>query len=106
MAGAAHIAFTMGGICSVGGVIGYAKSKSLPSLIAGVSFGSLFAISGYLISKNKDYGVELATVTSGVLFVAMGRRAVKTRKPVPATLAAAGLLSNAYYAKKWFEQYY
>jgi uncharacterized membrane protein (UPF0136 family) len=35
----------MAGLLAVGGVMGYAKAKSTPSLVAGLVMGSLFAFS-------------------------------------------------------------
>jgi uncharacterized membrane protein (UPF0136 family) len=42
-----HPAYTMAGLVTFGGVMGYVRTKSVPSLFAGVAFGSVFAISGY-----------------------------------------------------------
>ena len=44
-----HVSYTMGGITAVGGIIGYTREKSVPSLIAGLGSGPLFILSGYLI---------------------------------------------------------
>ncbi|KAI8912705.1 transmembrane proteins 14C-domain-containing protein [Gorgonomyces haynaldii] len=97
-----HPAYTASVICTLGGLMGYIKGKSLPSLIAGSTFGALYLTSGYLIQTNKDYGVELAGVTSIVLTLAMGRRAVSL-KPVPVTMAVLGLLETVYYGIKFRE---
>ncbi|KAH9041284.1 hypothetical protein EDB85DRAFT_1469427 [Lactarius pseudohatsudake] len=39
-------AFVMGTLCIVGGVTGYVRSRSIPSLVAGVSVGALYLYSG------------------------------------------------------------
>jgi uncharacterized membrane protein (UPF0136 family) len=70
------------------------------------SFISLTFLSSirYLIANNKDNGIEIATATSVLLVGAMGPRALKTRKPVPAGLASLGLASSAYYGFKLNQQ--
>ncbi|KAJ3273407.1 hypothetical protein HDV01_004477 [Terramyces sp. JEL0728] len=104
MPGISHLAFAFSGICALGGVAGFARTKSRPSLIAGLAFGTLYATSGYLLDKNKEHGVELATGTSALLFGAMVPRAIRTRKIPPITLAIVGLVGTAYYGKKLQEQ--
>eukprot|EP00971_Amphidinium_carterae_P269869 5354015-Amphidinium_carterae.1 len=44
-AGAAHLNLTLGGLLSVGGVVGYLKAGSIPSLVGGLGCGSLMAAS-------------------------------------------------------------
>ncbi|KAL7748769.1 hypothetical protein RI367_005924 [Sorochytrium milnesiophthora] len=101
-----HTAYTMSGLCAVGGVMGYMKRGSRPSLVAGLGIGALYGLSGYLLQQNADYGTELALATSAVLTTAMGSRAMRTRQPVPAAVATAGLLTAVYYGRKWYEYTY
>ncbi|KAJ3117981.1 hypothetical protein HK100_000703 [Physocladia obscura] len=101
-----HLANTLAAVCGVGGIVGYAKGKSVPSLVAGIGFGALYATSGYLIKKNADYGVELALGSSLVLVGATGPRALRTRKNVPVLMATLGFLGSGYYAKKLYQNYY
>ena len=77
--GAAHPSFGLAALCIIGGTVAFIKKGihytyignikfkcifkgSKPSLIAGLSLGSSYALSGYLINQNKDYGLELASV--------------------------------------------
>ncbi|KAI8924833.1 transmembrane proteins 14C-domain-containing protein [Entophlyctis helioformis] len=99
-----HVSATIGAICAAGGAIGYVKGKSVPSLVAGLTFGALFATASFLIRENRDYGVELAAVSSVLLAGAMLPKAIRARKPVPITLSVLGTLGSAYYAKKWLDQ--
>ena len=48
--GSSHISLTMGGLCAIGGLAGYLKTGSTPSLLAGVGIGGLYCYGGYLIN--------------------------------------------------------
>lgn len=105
---------------SVGGTAGYLRTRSTPSLIAGLVLGASYGYSGrlfstitlqlimtnnaagYLIKENKDYGTELALGNSVVLLGSAIPRIIKTggRAPVPIALGATGLLATYYYQKK------
>ncbi|ODV84063.1 hypothetical protein CANARDRAFT_9059 [[Candida] arabinofermentans NRRL YB-2248] len=102
-----HPAFTLGGLSLVGGIMGYAKKKSLPSLVAGTSISALYFFAGYLLKENKEYGIHTALATSAVLAGAGISRSSKTgfKKPVPLMLALLGLTSTGYYAYK-YNQFY
>jgi uncharacterized membrane protein (UPF0136 family) len=105
---------------SVGGTAGYLRTRSTPSLVAGLVLGASYGysgryflirdslmslinnVSGYLIKENKDYGTELALGNSVVLLGSAIPRIIKTggRAPVPIALGATGLLATYYYQKK------
>ncbi|KAI8608338.1 transmembrane proteins 14C-domain-containing protein [Chytriomyces sp. MP71] len=101
-----HLANSLAVVCALGGTVGYVKSKSIPSLAAGIAFGGLYGLTGYLIRKNADYGVELGLGTSMLLLGAVGPRAVTTRARVPLGMAGLGALGSAYFAKKYWQQTY
>merc|ERR1719192_404735 len=101
-----HMNYTAGGLITAGGIMGYAKARSVPSLVAGLVIGGGFFLSGHLISQNIDprMGHDIALASGVVLLGAMGPKFVKTRKVMPAGLASGvGLLTSAYNAKKCME---
>lgn len=105
--GSAHLNLGLGGLVIAGGTYGYFKKGSTPSLIAGLSVGSLLMGSGYLIAAtDRVYeGHCLATASSGLLALAMGSRFVSTGKFMPAgmvaTLGALGCAYNLNKALEW-----
>lgn len=46
-----HPLYTMSGVCVGGGLFAYYKARSLPSLIAGTTFGALFLAAGYVRAR-------------------------------------------------------
>lgn len=90
----------------IGGAIGYFKRGSKISLVAGVSLGTLFLGSGYLIAKTDHVyeGHVLAVATSTVLTAAMGHRFMGTGKFMPAgLLTILGIAALGYNGNKAME---
>ncbi|KAK6205085.1 transmembrane proteins 14C-domain-containing protein [Scheffersomyces amazonensis] len=102
-----HPAYTLSGLCTVGGIIGYSRKGSLPSLVAGLTFGTIYGYSGYLLHKNADWGLELALGASSFLLATGLARSIPTKfkKPLPLVLTVLGGLGSAYYLKKYNEFY-
>lgn len=93
-----HPAFTMAALCSVGGLIGFAKTRSVPSIVAGVGVGALYAFGGYRIREGQNYGYEICAAASTLLLASSAPRMRKG--PVPAGLTASSAIALAYYGKK------
>ncbi|KAK6332813.1 hypothetical protein TWF696_002835 [Orbilia brochopaga] len=98
-----HPAFTLAALCAFGGTMGYIRTGSVPSLVAGVGIGAMYGYSGYLLKKNANYGIELAILASLVLGGAMIPRAIKTRKPLPIALSVLAITGGTYYIRKYRE---
>ncbi|OAT09028.1 UPF0136 domain-containing protein [Blastomyces gilchristii SLH14081] len=92
-------------LTSCGGIIGYARTGSIPSIAAGLSVGALYALSYYRLQGQQSFGEELSLIASTVLAGSAIPRALKTRKPVPiglSILATYGLIvfGLAYKGKR------
>jgi uncharacterized membrane protein (UPF0136 family) len=90
------LAATTGLISTLGGAIGYAKSNSAASLIAGTTFGFLYFVAAYLLMQNNRNGRRLILIASAILILAMGRKALNA-KPVPILMVALALSCIGFY---------
>ncbi|XP_060607991.1 transmembrane protein 14C-like [Ruditapes philippinarum] len=90
------IGYSYAAIVAGGGVMGYVKSASLPSLAAGLTFGSLAAVGAYQTSQNRK-DIRLSLGTSATLMCVMGFRFIKTRQFMPAGFI--GILSHLMVLK-------
>jgi uncharacterized membrane protein (UPF0136 family) len=68
----------------VGGLMGYVKAKSVPSLVAGVVCGVIALFLGYRYTWH--FAPHVALILALVLIILMGRRYLRTRKAMPALL--------------------
>lgn len=102
MGGSAHLNYTVGGVCIVGGAAGYMKAASTASLAGGMGAGAAFLASGYLIASGSDLeGHALGLVSGSALASGMGSRFAQSGKFMPAGLVASvGLLAALYNGKK------
>ncbi|XP_013863964.1 transmembrane protein 14C isoform X2 [Austrofundulus limnaeus] len=74
-----------------GGVIGYVKAGSVPSLAAGLLFGGLAGFGAYQVSNDPN-NIWVSLGTSGALAALMGKRFYASRKLMPAGLMAGASL--------------
>ncbi|CAO3639675.1 unnamed protein product [Mucor fragilis] len=98
-----HPSYAMAALCTAGGIAGYARSRSVPSLVAGVGVGAMYGVAGYLIKENRYYGHETGVAASVIMASSMVPKAIKTRNPFPVTLAVCSIVTGAYYSKKVIE---
>nr|CAG8519883.1 6337_t:CDS:2 [Entrophospora candida] len=96
-----YIGYSYALTVTLGGVVGYVKAGSLPSLIAGLSFGGLAAYAANRVSTNPK-NVGMALIVSCVLLIVMGVRFYNSGKFMPAGLVSIlSLLSAARYTYRY-----
>ncbi|CRK11279.1 hypothetical protein HYQ45_017443 [Verticillium longisporum] len=83
--------FVLGALTAGGGIMGYVKTRSVPSIVAGVTVGLLYGLGGYRIQGRESYGVELSLLASAVLGGSAIPRAIRLRKAVPILLSVLSL---------------
>ncbi|PWY95494.1 hypothetical protein BO94DRAFT_482034 [Aspergillus sclerotioniger CBS 115572] len=91
---------TLSLLVSLGGIIGYIRTKSLPSIIAGLSIGTLYLLSYLRLRAGQPYGIEIAFVASLVLGGASIPRAIKSRKTVPSVLSLLAVVGMVVFGSR------
>jgi uncharacterized membrane protein (UPF0136 family) len=75
-----------GALTIIGGIIGYVKAGSLPSIIAGAVTGVLLLIAGSLLSSHRLIGLATAFTVSLLLAAQFVPKFIRTGKVMPAGL--------------------
>jgi len=73
-----------GALTIVGGIIGYVKAGSLPSIIAGAITGVLLLVAGFLLPEHRAAGIATAFVVSFLLAAQFVPKFIRTGKMMPA----------------------
>ncbi|KIM21273.1 hypothetical protein M408DRAFT_333581 [Serendipita vermifera MAFF 305830] len=85
----------MGVACISGGVAGFLRTGSKPSLIAGCAVGALYLYSGGVLLNGDVRGYYGAAGASAVLLISSLPRVAKG--PVPLALSVLSLAAGSYY---------
>jgi uncharacterized membrane protein (UPF0136 family) len=75
-----------GALTIIGGVIGYVKAGSLPSIVAGSITGVLLLIAGSLLPQHRAIGLTTALIISLVLAAQFVPKFFRTGRMMPAGL--------------------
>ena len=85
MLGPAKIYFIIFGILTIaGGIVGYVKAGSAPSIIAGSITGILLVIAAWLLPEHRAAGLATALIVSLVLAAQFVPKFIRTGKVMPA----------------------
>ena len=91
-------------LTSIGGITGYLRARSLPSLIAGLSVSFLYLLSYLRLRANQPYGAEIGLLASIILGGASIPRAIKTGKGVPMGLGVVAVLGGVVFGNALLSQ--
>ncbi|XP_043194776.1 transmembrane protein 14C-like isoform X2 [Amphibalanus amphitrite] len=81
-------AYCYAALVAAGGIIGFSKAGSVPSLVAGLGFGAALAVGAQQVSADPA-NYHLSLLASSVLLAVMGARFRRSGKMMPAGLVAA-----------------
>ncbi|MDF2695179.1 MAG: hypothetical protein K0S65_3562, partial [Labilithrix sp.] len=76
--------YVFGVLTIAGGVMGFVKAKSTPSLVAGGLAGGLLLVAGYLAGTVGRNGFILGQMVSVALAIRFVSAFIRTRKTMPA----------------------
>ncbi len=94
-----------GALTIVGGVIGYVKAGSLPSIIAGAITGVLLLVAGYLLPQHRSAALVTAFVVSLLLAAQFVPKLIRTGKVMPAGLMSIlSVIGIVVAVMAWFKK--
>ncbi|KAL1700206.1 transmembrane proteins 14C-domain-containing protein [Schizophyllum commune] len=90
-------AYVTGALCVVGGLIGFARRRSVMSLVGGAGVGALYLYAANLLDSGAANGLETALGASALLLLSSLPRVAKG--PVPLGLTLTSLAVGGYYGR-------
>ena len=97
VSGPAKIYFVVfGALTIIGGIIGYVKAGSVPSIVAGCITGILLIVAGLILPEHRAWGLGLGLIVSLLLAAQFIPKFVRTGRVMPAgmmtVLSAIGIV--------------
>ncbi|KAF2001195.1 hypothetical protein P154DRAFT_521914 [Amniculicola lignicola CBS 123094] len=96
-----NIALVLGTLTAGGGITGFVRTGSIPSIAAGVTVGTLYILGGLRLRNKASYGVELALLASILLAGSSIPRAIRSGKPLPAGLSILATYGLWAFGTAW-----
>jgi len=94
-----------GALTILGGVIGYVKAGSVPSIIAGAITGVLLLVAGALLPENRAAGLAAAFIVSLLLAAQFVPKFIRTGKVMPAGLMSIlSVIGIVVAVVAWFKK--
>ncbi|KAI4090533.1 MAG: hypothetical protein LQ348_006472 [Seirophora lacunosa] len=97
-------AFLLAALTAGGGITGFVRTRSIPSIAAGITVGALYGLGGLRIRNRQAYGLEFALAASVLLAGSSFPRAVKTMKPLPIGLSVVAAFGLYRFGMLWRAQ--
>ncbi|MCJ1426514.1 hypothetical protein MMC29_004417 [Sticta canariensis] len=104
MADPSTTAFVLALLTAGGGLTGFIRTGSIPSVAAGTTVGALYGLGGLRIRQRQTYGVELALLASVVLAGSSVPRAIRSGKPLPIGLSVVAAFGLWRFGTLWRAQ--
>ncbi|CAI4216443.1 unnamed protein product [Parascedosporium putredinis] len=96
--------FILAALTASGGIIGFARTGSVPSVAAGCAVGLLYGLGGSRIRNRQPYGLELSLLASVVLGGSAIPRAIRLQKPVPIMLSLIATFGLVTFGRALYQR--
>jgi len=85
------LAYVYGGLLATGGIMGYVKARSVPSLIAGCGIGLGIMYGNYAHDNGQTHGFYVENILSTLTLFMFAKKFSKSRSNMHAGIALASL---------------
>jgi len=94
-----------GALTIIGGIVGYVKAQSVPSIIAGTITGILLLVAGWVLPEHRAAGLVTALIISLVLAAQFVPKLIRTGKVMPAgVMSILSVIGLIVALVAWFKK--